>query len=126
MVGTLLVSADSGHLAAWIISLASGVGIFAISVRFVYSVEDERRVRAGRDRPGLLDVILPRFPALLASLLVLIVWFGVFLLGPFDTGAGTLFLVLLGFSFALIIGKGVQRVLDEVAANREPEEPPEA
>jgi hypothetical protein len=103
----------------WVLALGGGVGVFLLSVRFIYAIEDERRHQRGKSPPGLIDVAIPRFPALLVSLLVVAVWLGVFLLGPFDTGAVTLFFCLLGFSFALIIGKGVERVIDEIARSRE-------
>ena len=108
-----LLAYSGGQFLPGSLALVLGVSAFVLYVRFAYVVEGKRHLRPGQLPSTFLRVVLPRFPAVLISLLVIAVWFTVFLYASYPWSPVLLFVALLGVSLALFIGKTIQWVLDE-------------
>ena len=113
-----LLAYSGGQFLPGSLALVLGVSAFVLYVRFAYVVEGKRRHRPGQPPSTFLRVVLPRFPAVLISLYVIVVWFKVFLYASYPWSPVLLFLALLGISLALLVGKSIHWALDEFVKRR--------
>ncbi len=105
------IAYSGGELLPWTLALALGVSAFIFYVGFAYVVEGKLHPRPRQLPSTFLRVVLPRFSAVLISLYVIAVWFKVFLYASYAWSPVLLFVVLLGVSLALFIGKNIQWAL---------------
>ena len=109
---------SSEEFLPWTLALALGLCTLLLYIRFAYAVQGELHLRPRRLPSTFLRVVLPSFPAVVISAILMVVGSEVFLYASYPWSPVHLFMALLGVSLALFIGKNIQWVLDGLVNRR--------